>query len=1333
MKRNRYIEPGTHRGNRRIPALNPQHVKLDPNDAAGWMKYAIAYAKKLRFVPDENGQVEWEQHLQNATQDWSGFLGEENGEILESFKLFLADPENFEASSATPISQPHVALFISFLQTLDHAKKELNHFSSRHLDHYFNEILEQKPLKARPATTYVQMQLGEEAPSVLIPQGKQLKAALQPEGTVHYETKADLELHEASIGELRSLGCKFEPTGLRNMLNPAISGGGMIAIRAHIWPLVKANALAAERWESFDEMFTEFVVRENQRDFPLVLLQLRVDEFLQMMTLKPKNEELSEIEEALFRKWEYLYSYMSIRADRPAVEPPSILAVKTLREKLEAALFLGDELPPYKGAPVDLKVIFQDSIAENKSPDIKLATSYIRNQLFMGEDSFQVLYDLSENRNVLPIRPDAIQEAIIRKAATINSDCVRQVIAAFNPSDELQLESETEKWHPFAYDAKGEAQLQPIENLGIFVESQVLAMAEGTRKIDLKLEFAEIDFAAFVALFDTSSESSDDWWVPFLFNLTAEKEWVKAAWAGSRPTINLETREVKFELEIAPELPAIAAPGEKFPDAGLVGKGPMLAIQLEAPREELNGVSALAYRTLCQSLRLEKITVDVNVEGLATYQIENQEGLIDPEAPFKPFGTDPGPGANMKIAHPELCLKPLKALRLSFNWLELPNDLEAQYDGYFAQMGNTTATKVHPHTQSDFKTYAEFVVGPRSTRIESSAIPFLVEELELEMDQVPKLANSYTAADAENWKSMEDWPRYLRLRYAEDWFPEIEYNRAERRLSAALSQASVDFSLAATAYAQSPAGSTNGKTNLAWYQETQSALNALSLIALEPPYQPEVASFAIGYSATIEIDLAGWKPEAQPAFALYHRMPFGIKQLPTGNGMPLNMFPVFSKEGAFLLGLKDMEAGKPISILMKVLEGSGNPDVQPPEIQWAYHSTKGWTNFPARNILEDQTKGLVETGLLRLIMPNDAANAGNELPGKMHWLKASVSEKSAAMPYFENLYLHVAEVQMVPPTEGEIVGENWDLPQNSITAFEENVAGVEEISQPYAATNGRPPESKLLFQQRVSERLRHKGRAVSAWDFEHLCLQEFPNVYAVKTIQSYASFDRRPGEVGLVVVPDLRNKKFADPYQPKFGFGELNAITSFAKLHASSFARVRAFNPNYRPVMVDATISFKDGISPTMGKYLIHDRLKRFLAPWAFDTATNLAFGGRLYVSQVVEVLQAEPYVDFIGKTKIFVSDADGKYEVAHDFEKDGAAYIEVEADDVLTSAASHLINELEDKAAKDEIWEGISWMIINTDFKVAVDPNIQPETFEEWMGISWMVIAEDFNLPLDE
>jgi hypothetical protein len=74
------------------------------------------------------------------------------------------------------------------------------------------------------------------------------------------------------------------------------------------------------------------------------------------------------------------------------------------------------------------------------------------------------------------------------------------------------------------------------------------------------------------------------------------------------------------------------------------------------------------------------------------------------------------------------------------------------------------------------------------------------------------------------------------------------------------------------------------------------------------------------------------------------------------------------------------------------------------------------------------------------------------------------------------------------------------LAAESISKLKTAVAEVSKVQQPFASFDGKHKEIGSEFYTRVSERLRHKGRAITPWDYEHLILERFPSVYKVKCI-----------------------------------------------------------------------------------------------------------------------------------------------------------------------------------------------------------------------------------------
>ncbi|MGL4632440.1 MAG: carboxypeptidase-like regulatory domain-containing protein, partial [Leadbetterella sp.] len=112
---------------------------------------------------------------------------------------------------------------------------------------------------------------------------------------------------------------------------------------------------------------------------------------------------------------------------------------------------------------------------------------------------------------------------------------------------------------------------------------------------------------------------------------------------------------------------------------------------------------------------------------------------------------------------------------------------------------------------------------------------------------------------------------------------------------------------------------------------------------------------------------------------------------------------------------------------------------------------------------------------------------------------ASVDSGSHRIPYFIKIV-----AQAIPATfqDQSNSPEHYTapLPANSITKMLTKPAEIKSLTQPFASYNGVPAEIGTEYYTRVSERLRHKNRAITVHDYEKLVLEYFPSIFKVKAI-----------------------------------------------------------------------------------------------------------------------------------------------------------------------------------------------------------------------------------------
>jgi len=244
-------------------------------------------------------------------------------------------------------------------------------------------------------------------------------------------------------------------------------------------------------------------------------------------------------------------------------------------------------------------------------------------------------------------------------------------------------------------------------------------------------------------------------------------------------------------------------------------------------------------------------------------------------------------------------------------------------------------------------------------------------------------------------------------------------------------------------------------------------------------------------------------------------------------------------------------------------------------------------------------------------------------------------------------------------------------------------------------------EDPALFNTRVSERLRHKGRALSIWDYERLILDRFPELHKVKCIPARPE---RPGGVTIIVIPDIRNKIPFEPFEPKAPANLLGEIAEYVTAKAPASAEIEVKNAHYVSVRIRLGVRFRGTGNEAFYKQQLIDDINRFLSPWAYDEGADIAIGGRIYASTLVDFVDRRSYVDYVAGIKLFRSD-DGQLfrPVARPPAGNQEGYfVETERPDaVLVAARSHLIDVLSDAAYEEKLITGIGFMKLELDFSV--------------------------------
>ncbi len=821
----------------------------------------------------------------------------------------------------------------------------------------------------------------------------------------------------------------------------------------------------------------------------------------------------------------------------------------------------------------------------------------------------------------------------------------------------------------------------PPPVLGWAIRSPLLELSQGKRTITLTLGFASSSFDE-----KAINRALDPKKAPFQLQVSTAKGWVEPQLSANGAPVDYKTLEgvavapaaplsaIQFQLNFGADVDPIAPP--KPAEGETASPWPILRLML---RPALNSdlQQFVAPYPAFRNLILERVHLRVKVgddkasEGLTEFQAQNDDATIDPKRPFQPFGSSPAVGSRFLLGHPELVHKRLDTLSFCCEWMGVPADLKKYYANYDAVKDGKFTITVNLVDRGVEQTLAakEPLFADPATAIRKIAVDDLRKTLKV---SYPNYDRNLTTSLADDILS---WDRYLQWRLEEPDFQHAAY----------------------------PVVALKKSTQLAADIANKKDTSKLSSYQVNPPYTPKIKSLSIGYAASVEIVMDAYRRGAQDD-RIDHIHPFGAGEiLPELEGNRYGLLPRYDNEGELYIGIRDLQPPQTLTLLFQMAEGSGNPDLEATPIRWAYLSGDRWIDFGARHVLSDTTRGLINSGIVELDLGPAAPNT--RLPGDLTWIRAAVARNAGAV--CDTVAIHA---QAVPATFVDPGGDprHYDqpLPPKTITGLAEPTAGIAGIRQPYSSFGGAAEEQDATFYNRVSERLRHKQRAVTPWDYERLVLERFPQIYKVKCLPPDVSDDAESGgQVVVVVIPDVHNRLPFNPFEPKAPADLIADVGTYLADKVPASARVWVRNAHFVQVQVRVGVRFAPDADEGYYRQRLIDDLNRFLSPWAYEGGADLVIGGRIYANSIVNFIDGRPYVDYVAHITLFTSEDGRNFQqvpVPDDNAEDGYSVATSRPDGVLVAARDHFIDLIGGDTVEEDSFKGINYWRIGYEFIVA-------------------------------
>ena len=831
-----------------------------------------------------------------------------------------------------------------------------------------------------------------------------------------------------------------------------------------------------------------------------------------------------------------------------------------------------------------------------------------------------------------------------------------------NSSDGLgaKLTSADLSWQPFYNKTYKDGALKSIDmpkaEIGFAIASHYLLMAEGNRTITLEFTISGFPQKTKKGSETVISESKKKLNNPLeaaifeaqrirINNIENSLECLittKKGWLEKTPDTFtlLDDGRLQIRLELLGADPAVRPYIAKVHGFGFSTDLPVLMVKLKNENAE-----PYIYNVF-QMIEAQSIDLTVEVDALKTLVVSNDFGPVDTSKPFQPFGANPVLGSSLVIGSKEIFQKALTSAIINTKWQTTPTpyNKSPKVEIDYLNSGVWKPSQIHP----SFALYS-----PSFTLSNNLDLPVVVQP-DLTADE------SFTTNSRHG---------FVRLHLDSD-FGQNEY----------LQDLLVYLATKPVPPAKPPVG---------------------------PPVGPFMNELSIHYTATQSINLSSSNTklfESREAQFL-HISPFGFSERHSAISKDKKVFllPQFDfqrdgirheSEAEFYIGITGLLPPQNLSLLFQVSDGTANPlAVKPvPHLSWSYLQNNEWIAFDPKDI-DDQTGELLKSGIVTLAFPSAATNSNDFLPFGEYWIKIAVSEKSDAVCNLMMVAAQALQATFVDKGNDPAFASKV-LPAETISKLNIPVSEVKKIIQPFESFGGRGAEKPSAFYTRVSERLRHKDRAVILWDYEQLVLEAFPEIFRAKCLnhtqyepnESGVGIYRElaPGHVTIVTVPNKQFHNLRDPLRPYTSLGVLQDVADFIGHRVSCFIKLHVNNPQFEEVRVNMSVRFYNGFDETFYTNSLQESIVRFLSPWAFPEGGNPTFGGKVYKSVLIDFVEELPYVDFVTDVQLF-HDLAGTKGTVDQNEIEGSLAVSILVSVPANQHHITVINPSEEKTASDK------------------------------------------------
>jgi hypothetical protein len=814
------------------------------------------------------------------------------------------------------------------------------------------------------------------------------------------------------------------------------------------------------------------------------------------------------------------------------------------------------------------------------------------------------------------------------------------------------LKEDAPYWFPFGYttEEKKYPELSDAK-LGFAIASELFNLKEGDRNIDITITF-DGDLS-FHHPFNTADLLEN---ISILYS--GKKGWIgnfklstAIAFKNVNQSSNIGSNQLRLVFQISKDNPAIVNYDQKVLAEFFSTELPVIRFLINTQDQKGHTL----FRALVTKA-ITSITAKVEVKDVKSLVLESDTGLLNAAKPFFPFTTQPEKNSSFIINYPEIFSKKWTDAEINIKWKNTPISFETHYAAYKKSFLETISKDIfNTAIFTQVTSNARMNINQPEDGIAKRTVPESEPAIAANASRTlntddPIVVDGYFKATLSvlNKEVWDEQDKTVKL-FVDDDKDQVFETKVNVKGS----------------YELGKSGPIRLTLNQSFLHSLFPKIYTLAIlnVAEDPstpipnePYTPVAESISLNYSAEETIDFKVSAYESNRV-KLFHEAPFGqreehsyLKQQAINKEIleaaPITncLVPDYCDGGEFYIGLRDAETLQQISLLFQILEGSENTKVPTftgkQKVEWYILCDNYWKNLD-KDILANGIDNFLKSGIVKFGIPKQATNDNTLFPANTIWVKAKMHKKYDAVCKVIDVKTQVVTAQFFD-NNNNLAHLDSTLPAKTISKLITRVPQIKSVQQPFNSFDGKPLESDPSYYLRVSERLRHKNRAITLWDYEHLILQEFPNVFRVKCLNhSFISGTETsflsPGKVTLVVIPDIVDKNVFDIYEPRVSTAALNSIESFINSKNSMQVSAKVINPDYEKVIIKLDVKFYPQYDENFYKKQLNEDLIKFLSPWAFDTSKQIIFGVELQRSIVIEYIENLYYVDFLSTLEMAI------------------------------------------------------------------------------------------------